>query len=158
MNFYACLLVVSWVSSLVVICAVYVAAPRPLHPEDLVKGLAARCRSSVPEVGRSPALTKGIGRHWMIVRCERPREKRNRRAKQLRSRLASCTKRLQSFWPAISSECISKHPFTPRSQDVTKAPKHPPPTNQRLFWVPHMVPSSYNQENLFFFFHLDSTF
>ena len=78
MIFYACLLVVSWVSSLVAICAVYVAAPRPLHLEGLVKGLAARCRSSVPEVGRSPALTKGIGRHWMIVWCERPREKRNR--------------------------------------------------------------------------------
>ncbi len=150
MNFYACLVVVSWVSSLVAICAVYAAAPRPLHLEDLVKGLAARCRSSVPEVGRSPALTKGIGRHWMIVWCERPREKRNRRANAIARGRACSTKRLQSFWPAISSECISKHPFTPHSQDVTKAPKHPPPTNQRLFWVPHMVPSSYNQETSYF--------
>ena len=73
MIFYACLLVVYWASSLVTFCAASIAAPRLLHLTDLVKGLAARCRSSIPEGGCSPALTKGIGWHGMIVWCERSR-------------------------------------------------------------------------------------
>ena len=61
--FYACLLVVSWASSIVPVCAVYIATPRWLHVACCLKGPAARCRSAIPRGGRWPALAKGIGRH-----------------------------------------------------------------------------------------------
>ena len=61
--FYACLLVVSWASSIVPVCAVYIATPRWLHVTSCLKGPAARCRSAIPRGGRWPALAKGIGRH-----------------------------------------------------------------------------------------------
>jgi len=50
-NFYACLLVVSWASSIVPVCAVYIATPRWLHVACCLKGPAARCRSG-PEATR----------------------------------------------------------------------------------------------------------
>ena len=62
-NFYACLLVVSWASSIVPVCAVYIATPRWLHVACCLKGPAVRCRSAIPRGGRWPALAKGIGRH-----------------------------------------------------------------------------------------------